>query len=168
MRQGRDNEDDDGKQEWDSSGDLMGLKGGRRKHVKGQCRRTMQWILLPAWTVGTHGKELRVDSNSVLRLRAVETHGDKGRTRGEKDKAKLAKAGGRVRKERAKARGLQSVNEWDEKDQTEDHTSVPLLSMSCRKRKARNRCSRPVANSGEASDIDDWSKQWTVREQQQV
>ena len=41
--------DDDGGQEGDSSRD--GAEGKTRKG-------TVQWILLPMWTVVTHGKEL--------------------------------------------------------------------------------------------------------------
>ena len=26
---------------------------------------------------------------------------------------------------------LQSMSEWDEQDQTDEHTSVPIFSMSC-------------------------------------
>ena len=83
-------------------------------------KRTVQWLLLYMWPVRTQGKELRADSNSVLRLWAVETHGKVvhcwGRGEGwkarvkvrentrRKEKAKLAKAGGGVRKEREKER----------------------------------------------------------------
>ena len=41
-------EDDDGGQDGDSSGDLMGLKGGKGKTRYGSA----QWILLLVWTVG--------------------------------------------------------------------------------------------------------------------
>ena len=44
------------------------------------------------------------------------------------EKAKLAKAGGEARKSKGKGNGLQSVNEWDEWDQTEDNISVPCQS----------------------------------------
>ena len=69
MENGGENEDDDGGQDRDSSGDLMGLEG--RQGEQG----TAQWILLPVWTVETHGKELRVDGDSVLPLWTVGAYG---------------------------------------------------------------------------------------------
>ena len=50
----RDNEDGDGGQEGDSSGDLMGLQGGK-EHCNGQCYNYGQW--------GHTAKKLRVKSN---------------------------------------------------------------------------------------------------------
>ena len=38
---------------------------------------------------------------------------------------------GSERSQKGKGKELQSMNERDEWDQTEDHTSVPILSMSC-------------------------------------
>ena len=60
-------EDDDGGQEGGSSGGLMGLKRGKGRQGTGQhngyCYLCGQW---------RHGKELRVNSNSVLQLWTVE------------------------------------------------------------------------------------------------
>ena len=58
----------------DKKGFVRRLDGTERRTGKSRTG-TVQWILLPEWTVGTHGKELRVDSNSVLQLWAVGTRG---------------------------------------------------------------------------------------------
>ena len=47
------------------------LDGTARRKGKTRTGRG-QWMILPVWR---HGKELRVDSNSVLQLWAVETSG---------------------------------------------------------------------------------------------
>ena len=71
MGNGGDYKDDDG---GTGRGLARRLDGAERR--KGKTRTgTVSWILLPVWTVGTHGKELRVNSNRVLQLRKVGTHG---------------------------------------------------------------------------------------------
>ena len=42
----------------------------------------------------------------------------------------------RSQKGKGKGKGLQSMSEWDEWDQTEDYTSVPISSMSCGERQS--------------------------------
>ena len=64
----------------------MGLKGRKRETVKGK----VQWIMLPVWTVGTHGKELRFDSNNAQQLWAVGNTAKSGKQT-EKRKDKMGK-----------------------------------------------------------------------------
>ena len=68
---GGDFEGDDGGHEVDTSGDLTGLEGGKGKQGKGQYNG----YCYQRGPVGTHGKELRVNSNNVLQLWSVGTHG---------------------------------------------------------------------------------------------
>ena len=57
-------------------------RGGSATYESG----TVQWILLPEWTVGIHGKEWRVDGDSVLQL--LTTAWKKGRGKQGKGESK--------------------------------------------------------------------------------
>ena len=164
MENGGDNEDDDGGRDRDPSGDLMGLKGGKGKTRKG----TVQWILPPVWAVGTHG-------NSWLEKgkRKQGKEESKGQNKG-KGKGKIGKGWRWNQKGTGKGQVFQGMSEWDEWDQTGEHTSVPILS---RTRTARNRIIRSdddvrgVASSDEASEVEvqeNQRRQSTVHVQQEV
>ena len=56
-------------------------------------------------------------------------------------------------KRKRKRKGLQSMSEWDEWDQTEDYTSLPLLSMSCGEKQPET----------ESPDLKITSEEWQVQ-----
>ena len=68
MRNGGDHEDNEGGEELDSSGDLMGLKRTKEVSRKG----AVQWILLPVWTVESYG-ERTVSCNNNSRATTVDS-----------------------------------------------------------------------------------------------
>ena len=95
---GGDNKDDDGRQDRDSSGDMMGLKGG-----KGNKERDSTMDTATSADSGRQGKELRVDGDSVLQLWTVVTYmskscPEKGRGRREEER-------GKRKEERRKGKG---------------------------------------------------------------
>ena len=142
--------------------DLETLENGRRRRWRTRRRLdgTVQWILLPEWTVVAHGKELRVNGDSVLQLlttarkkgRGKQWKGEGKGENKEKRKDKIRKGWGWSEKGKGKGKGLQSVNKWAEWDLTDEFTSVPILSVSYGET-GKNRVARPeddargVANS---------------------
>ena len=113
---GRDNEDDDGRQEGDSSGDFMGLKGGKGKQRKGQysgyCYQRGQW----GHTAENFESTAAVCCNCGQWRHMAKSCTEKGRgkkarkkhrenTR-KKGRAKLAKAGGGRQRVRGNRKGI--------------------------------------------------------------
>ena len=114
-------EEDDGGQDRDSSGDLMGLKGKRANKERDSTMDTAT----------------RMDSGETRQSHAGKKGNGKqwkGERKGEnkeKRKGKIRKGWGWRQKGKGKEKGLQSVNVWEERDVTDEITSEPILSMGC-------------------------------------
>ena len=128
------------------------LDGTERR--KGETRKgTVQRILLPVRTVE---RRQRIASRQQLCATfVVEKGSGKGEREGDrkvKGKGKMGKGWEWGQKGKGKGKRLQSMNEWDGWDQTDEYTSVPLLSMSCGEQQPET----------ESPDLKITSEEWQV------
>ena len=119
---------------------LDGTEGRNRETRKG----TVQWILSPVWIVEIRrriasrqqqcativGSGSTWQNRSLRRAKESRQREEAREGTRENGKGKTGKGWWESQKGKGRGKGLQSVNEWDEWDQTEDYSSVPLLSMS--------------------------------------
>ena len=127
----------------DSSGDLMGLKEERWNKERGSTMVTVTSLDTRQRIVSQQQQcAATVHSGDIWQSRALtgkrkqgkvehvgEGTGKTGKGRSESQKGE----------ENGKGKRFQSVSDWNEWDQTDECTSVPILSVGCGEKTARNR-----------------------------